>query len=71
MSVVTEILDRLSGISALKERIVQQDRIIEQMQHILLDQQRDLSEMRGMMKALMVVQSGSAKQLTTDRKSRS
>ena len=70
MSVVTEILDRLSGISTLKERIIQQDRIIEQMQHILLDQQRDLSEMRGMMKALMVVQSGSAKQLISERKSR-
>lgn len=72
MSVVTEILDRLSGISALKDRIVQQDRILEQMQHIVLDQQRDIAEMRGMMKALMAMQSGSARSpAPAERKTRS
>jgi hypothetical protein len=33
MSLVTDILDRLSGVSALK-RVVAQDKIIEQMQRL-------------------------------------
>jgi len=52
MSLVTDILDRLSGVSALKERVIAQDRIIEQMQRLMLDQQRELAEVKGMLKAL-------------------
>lgn len=72
MSLVADILDRLSGVSALKERIVQQDRVIEQMQRILLDQQRDLAEMKGMMKALVTMQAGgrAANKASIERKPR-
>ncbi|MDR0457662.1 MAG: hypothetical protein LBH10_01325 [Burkholderiaceae bacterium] len=55
MSLVTDILDRLSGVSALKERVVTQDRIIEQMQRLMLDQQRELAEVKGMLKTLLAL----------------
>ena len=56
MSLVTDILDRLSGVSALKERVVTQDRIIEQMQRLMLDQQRELAEVKGILKTLLALQ---------------
>ena len=55
MSLVTDILDRLSGVSALRERVVAQDKIIEQMQRLMLDQQRELAEVKGMLKALVAL----------------
>lgn len=57
MSLVTDILDRLSGVSALKERVVTQDRIIKQMQRLMLDQQRELAEIKGMLKTLVALRS--------------
>jgi hypothetical protein len=60
MSLVTDILDRLSGVSALKERVVTQDKIIEQMQRLMLDQQRGLAEVRGILKTLLALR-GKAK----------
>jgi len=55
MSLVTDILDRLSGVAQLKEKLQQQDRVLERMQKILLEQQRELSEVRGMVKALVAI----------------
>jgi uncharacterized coiled-coil protein SlyX len=60
MSLVTDILDRLSGVSALKERVVTQDKIIEQMQRLMLEQQRELAEVKGMLKTLLALR-GKAK----------
>ena len=57
MSLITDILDRLSGVSQLKERLAQQDKVLERMQTIMLDQQRELAEMRGTLKALIAIQS--------------
>ena len=56
MSLVTDILDRFSGVSALKERVVTQDKIIEQMQRLMLDQQRELAEVKGILKTLLALQ---------------
>ena len=56
MSLVTDILDRLSGISQLRERLAQQDKVLERMQSIMLDQQREIAEMRGTLKALISIQ---------------
>ena len=58
MSLVADVLDRLTGINTVKERLIQQDKVIDQMQRILLDQQRDLAELKGMMKAVVLMQSG-------------
>ena len=58
MSLVADVLDRLTGINTVKERLINQDKIIDQMQRIMLEQQRDLAELKGMVKALVSVQSG-------------
>jgi hypothetical protein len=56
MSVLTEILDRLSGMAALREKLQMQDRILEGMQRIMLDQQKEIAEMRGTLKAMLELQ---------------
>ena len=61
MSLVTDILDRLSGVSQLKERIAQQDKVIERMQVIVLDQQRDIAELKGSLKAVIALSGGKAR----------
>jgi hypothetical protein len=66
MSLVTDVLDRLTGINSVKERLISQDKVIDQMQRIMLDQQRDLAEVKGMLKALVAMQSGRA--LPSDKK---
>jgi hypothetical protein len=66
MSLVTDVLDRLTGINSVKERLISQDKVIDQMQRIMLDQQRDLAEVKGMLKALVSMQSGRA--LPSDKK---
>jgi uncharacterized coiled-coil protein SlyX len=60
VSLVAEILDRLSGVSALREKVAQQDKVLDGMQRIMLDQQRELAEVRGTLRALVTMQSGAA-----------
>lgn len=57
MSLVAEILDRLSGVAALREKVAQQDRVLDGMQRIVLDQQRELAEVKGSLRALVTMQS--------------
>ncbi|MBL0728200.1 hypothetical protein [Piscinibacter sp. HJYY11] len=56
MSLVAEIVDRLSGVSALREKVAQQDKVLEGMQRILLEQQRELAELKGTLRALVTMQ---------------
>ena len=60
-SLVAEILDRLSGVAILREKVAQQDKVLEGMQRIVLDQQRELAEVKGTLRTLVTMQSGSAK----------
>ncbi len=61
MSLVAEILDRLTGVSTLREKVAQQDKVLEGMQRIMLDQQRELAELKGTLRALVTMQqSGSS-----------
>lgn len=62
MSLVTDILDRLSGVAILKEKLAQQDRVLEGMQRIVLEQQRDLAEIKGTLKALIALQGGRSRE---------
>jgi uncharacterized coiled-coil protein SlyX len=55
MSIVTDILDRLSGVAILKEKIAQQDKVLEGMQRVVLEQQRDIAELKGSLKALIAI----------------
>jgi uncharacterized coiled-coil protein SlyX len=68
MSLVAEVLDRLTGINSVKERLINQDKVIDQMQKIMIEQQRELAEVKGMLKALVTMQSG--KPLTIESKKR-
>ncbi|MGY4830822.1 hypothetical protein ACVNIS_19785 [Sphaerotilaceae bacterium SBD11-9] len=61
MSLVAEILDRLSGVATLREKVAQQDRVLEGMQRIVLDQQRELAEVKGTLRALITMQQSSKK----------
>ncbi len=56
MSLVAEILDRLSGVAALREKVGQQDKVLDGMQRIMLDQQRELAELKGTLRALVSMQ---------------
>jgi uncharacterized coiled-coil protein SlyX len=58
VSLIADILDRLSGVAILKEKMAQQDKVLEVMQRILLDQQRDIAELKGSLKALISIQGG-------------
>jgi uncharacterized coiled-coil protein SlyX len=58
MSIVTDILDRLSGVAILKEKIAQQDKVLEGMQRVVLEQQRDIAELKGSLKALIAIRAG-------------
>ncbi len=67
MSLVADVLDRLTGINSVKERLINQDKVIDQMQRIMLEQQRDLAEVKGMLKALVTMQSGKPLQIEKKR----
>ena len=56
MSLVAEILDRLTGVSMLREKVAQQDKVLEGMQRIMLDQQRELAEIKGTLRAMVAMQ---------------
>lgn len=57
MSIVTEILDRLSGIAALKERVADLSGQLSDLRRVLLEQQKGLAELRGQVKVLIQMQS--------------
>ncbi len=58
MSTISEILDRLSGIAVVREKLAQQDKIIEGMQRIMLEQQKEIAELRGLVAGLRMAVPG-------------
>jgi hypothetical protein len=61
VSVVTDILDRLSGISALRERLVEVIQQQGEMRRMIIEQQKALANVQGQIKALVHIQSQAAK----------
>ena len=61
MSILTDILDRLSGIAAVKERVVDLAAQLTDMRKVMLEQQKDVAELKGQLKALIQIQSQRAK----------
>lgn len=61
MSLLTDVMDRLTDISSL--RIQVSDLLTQQreMRGVLMEQQRELSEVRGQLKALILIQGQAAK----------
>jgi uncharacterized coiled-coil protein SlyX len=56
VSVLVDILDRLSGIAVLKERINEQVVQQTEMRKIVIEQQKDIAELKGQLKALIIMQ---------------
>lgn len=61
MSVLTDILDRLSGICALKDRVNDLSGQLSDLRAVMIEQQKGLAELRGQLKALIQMQSQSGK----------
>ncbi len=61
MSVLVDILDRLSGIAVLKERINEQVVQQTEMRKIVIEQQKDIAELKGQLKALIIMQGQAAR----------
>jgi hypothetical protein len=61
MSVLTDVLDRLTDISALRAQV--SELIVQQrdMRGVMLTQERELAEVRGQLKALIQIQGQAAK----------
>ena len=59
MSVLADVLDRLSGVAEVKARVTDLAIHLTEMRRIILDQQKELAEVRGQLKALIQMQSRS------------
>ena len=57
MSILTDILDRLSGVQVVKERLGDLAIQLADMRRVMMDQQKDVAELRGQIKALVQIQS--------------
>jgi hypothetical protein len=56
VSIVTDILDRLSGIAAVKERVTDLTVQLADMRRMMIEQQKDLAQVQGQLKALIQIQ---------------
>ena len=61
MSVLTDVLDRLTDISALRAQVGELIAQQREMRSVMLLQQRELAELRGQLKALIHIQGLAAK----------
>jgi hypothetical protein len=61
MSVLTDVMDRLTDISSLRTQVTELIQQQREMRGIMLSQQRELAEVRGQLKALIQMQGLSAK----------
>ncbi len=61
MSIVTDILDRLSGIGALKDRVGDLTGQLAEIRRVVVEQQKDVASLQGQLKALIQMQSQSGK----------
>lgn len=57
MNVLTDILDRLSGIATVKERVGDLVTQLTEMRKVMIEQQKDIAELKGQLKALIQIQS--------------
>ena len=61
MSILTEILERLSGVQVVKERLGDLTMQLSELRSVMLAQQKDVAELKGQIKALVQIQSQIAK----------
>jgi hypothetical protein len=61
VSVLTEVMDRLTDIASLRTQVVELIQQQREMRTIMLSQQRELAEVRGHLKALIQMQGAAAR----------
>jgi hypothetical protein len=61
MSVLTDVMDRLTDISSLRTQVTELITQQREMRNIMLMQQRELAEVRGQLKALIQMQGAAAR----------
>ena len=61
MSVLTDVMDRLTDISSLRTQVTELIQQQREMRSIMLTQQRELAEVRGQLKALIQMQGMAAR----------
>ena len=61
MSMLTDILDRLSGIAAVKDRVTDLTGQLAELRKVVVEQQKDVAGLQGQLKALIQMQSQSSK----------
>jgi hypothetical protein len=61
MSVLTDVMDRLTDISSLRTQVTELIQQQREMRGIMLSQQRELAEVRGQLKAMIQMQGMSTK----------
>ena len=61
MSVLTDVMDRLTDISSLRTQVTELIQQQREMRGIMLSQQRELAEVRGQLKALIQMQGTAAR----------
>jgi hypothetical protein len=61
MSMLTDVMDRLTDISALRTQVTELIQQQREMRGIMLTQQRELAEVRGQLKALIQMQSAGSR----------
>jgi hypothetical protein len=61
MSVLTDVMDRLTDISSLRSQVTELIQQQREMRGIMLSQQRELAEVRGQLKALIQMQGAASR----------
>ncbi len=61
MSILTDVLDRLTDISTLRAQVGELIGQQREMRGVMLSQQKELAELRGQLKALIQMQAAAAK----------
>jgi hypothetical protein len=61
MSVLTDVMDRLTDISSLRTQVTELIQQQREMRTIMLMQQRELAEVRGQLKALIQMQGATSR----------
>lgn len=56
MSLLTDILDRLSGVQVVKERLGDLNAQLAEMRNVIIEQQKDIAELKGQLRALVTIQ---------------
>lgn len=57
MTILTDILDRLTGIAIVRERITDVSGQLNEMRKIVVEQQKDIAGLQGQLRALIQMQS--------------